>query len=41
MARGAINAPEDVAPTPAQIDAVNITAAKFDAVMKRWEALQK
>ena len=31
----------DVAPTPALIDAVNATAAKFDAVMKRWEAVQK
>ncbi|HUJ13047.1 MAG TPA: glycoside hydrolase [Thermoanaerobaculia bacterium] len=31
----------DAAPTQAQIDAVNRTAARYDAVMKQWEALQK
>ena len=29
----------DATPTAALVDAVNATAAKFDAVMKRWEAL--
>ena len=29
----------DAAPTRAQIEAVNATAAKFDAVMKRWDLL--
>jgi hypothetical protein len=29
----------DTTPTAAIVDAVNATAAKFDTVMKRWEAL--
>ncbi len=29
----------DAAPTRAQIEAVNATATKFDAVMKRWDLL--
>ena len=30
----------DAAPTQAQVDAVNATAAKFDEVIRRWESLQ-
>jgi hypothetical protein len=31
----------DATPTAAQVQAVNETSSKFDAVMKQWEALQK
>jgi hypothetical protein len=31
----------DATPTAAQVQAVNQTATRFDAVMKQWEALQK
>ncbi len=31
----------DATPTPAQVEAVNATAAQFDTVMKQWEALKK
>ncbi|HEY3053073.1 MAG TPA: hypothetical protein VGK04_06750 [Thermoanaerobaculia bacterium] len=31
----------DTTPTAALVEAINATAAKFETVMKRWEAVQK